>query len=121
MDNYNNNNTAALSWDSVIQEESSGFVLLPAGEYDFKVISMNRAFHNGSDKLPKCPKAELEIELTIHMDPIILGNPDIDKLQAKIIQAVHKLDKDLKIHDFRVVTAKGHSNVIFDVSICLFV
>lgn len=64
MDNYNNNNTAALSWDSVIQEESSGFVLLPAGEYDFKVISMNRAFHNGSEKLPKCPKAELEIELT---------------------------------------------------------
>ena len=25
---------------------------------------MNRAFHNGSEKLPKCPKAELEIELT---------------------------------------------------------
>lgn len=63
MDNYNNS-TAALTWDSVIQEESSGFMLLPAGEYDFKVISMNRGFHNGTEKLPKCPKAELEIELT---------------------------------------------------------
>ena len=64
MENYNNNDMAALAWDSVIQEESSGFTLLPAGEYDFKVISMNRGFHNGSEKLPKCPKAELEIELT---------------------------------------------------------
>lgn len=64
MENYNNNNAAALAWDSVIQEESSGFTLLPAGEYDFTVISMNRGYHNGSEKLPPCPKAELEIELS---------------------------------------------------------
>lgn len=63
MENYNNNDMAALAWDSVIQAESSGFTLLPAGEYDFKVISMSRGFHNGSEKLPKCPKAELEIEI----------------------------------------------------------
>jgi hypothetical protein len=63
-ENYNSNEMAALAWDSVISEESSGFTLLPPGEYDFNVLSMSRGFHNGSEKLPKCPKAELEVEIS---------------------------------------------------------
>lgn len=64
MENYNSNDMAALAWDSVIQEESSGFTLLPPGEYDFKVLELKRGYHNGSEKLPPCNKAELEIEVT---------------------------------------------------------
>ena len=81
-------------------------------EIDSKMEIMKA--HDLMDNIEKDFREELEIELTIHMDPIILGNPDIDKLQAKIIQAVHKLDKDLKIHDFRVVKGITHTNILFD-------
>ena len=48
------------------------------------------------------------------MDPIIVGDPKVDKLQEKVIQVLHKLDKDLKIHDFRVVEGITHTNILFD-------
>lgn len=52
-----------LNWDDEIVEESN-FVLLPEGEYDFTVVDFVRGRHNGSAKLPSCPKAELTIELS---------------------------------------------------------
>lgn len=70
--------------------------------------------HDLMDNIEKNFRDELEIDLTIHMDPIVIGDPDIDKLQAKVIQSLHKLDKDLKIHDFRVVKGITHTNILFD-------
>lgn len=51
-----------LDWDSEISAESS-FTVLPEGEYPFTVISLEREYHNGSEKLPPCPKAKLKIEI----------------------------------------------------------
>lgn len=51
-----------LDWDSEISAESS-FTVLPEGEYPFTVISFEREYHNGSEKLPACPKAKLKIEI----------------------------------------------------------
>ena len=57
----NQNIDRELSWDSEITKDSSGFVLLEAGEYDFTVKSFTRARHGGSAKLPSCPKAILKL------------------------------------------------------------
>ena len=54
------------------------------------------------------------IALTIHMDPIDVGNPKVEKLQKLVIEALHKLDKELKIHDFRIVEGITHTNILFD-------
>ena len=62
MNDYNRTNEMPLDWDSEISAESS-FTVLPEGEYPFKVISFEREFHNGSEKLPPCPKAKLKIEI----------------------------------------------------------
>lgn len=63
MSEFNNMNTnTPLDWDSEISAESS-FTLLPEGEYPFKIIFFERGYHNGSDKLPPCNKAELKIEI----------------------------------------------------------
>lgn len=53
----------AFGWDDQIQHDSSGFVLLPEGEYPFVVESFSRAYHNGSAKLPPCNKAVLKIRV----------------------------------------------------------
>ena len=56
-------NERELGWDDVIEKESS-FTLLPAGEYDFTVKSFERQRHEGSEKIPPCWKAVLDIEVT---------------------------------------------------------
>ena len=52
-----------LDWDSTIEEDGSGFVLLPEGDYDFTVSGFERGQHNGSDKIPSCPKALLTLSV----------------------------------------------------------
>lgn len=52
-----------LGWDDEIQEDSKGWEPLPAGEYDFRVLTVERGQHNGSGKLPPCPKAIVTLEV----------------------------------------------------------
>ena len=81
-------------------------------EIDSKMDIMKA--HDMIDNIEKEFKDDLGIALTIHMDPIVVGDPKIDMLQTKIVQAIHKLDQELKIHDFRVVQGITHTNIIFD-------
>lgn len=81
-------------------------------EIDSKLDIMKA--HDMMDNIEQDFRNDLGIELTIHMDPIIVGDPKVDKLQEKVIQVLHKLDKDLKIHDFRVVEGITHTNILFD-------
>ena len=53
----NENIERAFDWNDEIEKDSGEWVLLPKGDYDFKVISFERGRHEGSDKLPACPKA----------------------------------------------------------------
>lgn len=81
-------------------------------EIDSKMDIMKA--HDMMDNIEKDFRDELGISLTIHMDPIVVGDPKIDMLQTKVIQALHKLDQELKIHDFRVVQGITHTNILFD-------
>lgn len=51
-----------LGWDDEISQESE-FQLLPAGDYEFTVTNFERARHTGSQKLPACNKAIVELQL----------------------------------------------------------
>lgn len=53
----------AYDWDSTIENESTGFTLLPEGVYPFTVTEFTRGRHDGSAKLPACNKAILDIKL----------------------------------------------------------
>ena len=70
--------------------------------------------HDLMDNIEKDFRVEKGIELTIHMDPIDVGNPKVEKLQKIVIETLHKLDKELKIHDFRIVEGITHTNILFD-------
>ena len=52
-----------LQWDDTIEKESSDFVLLPEGDYNFVVDSFERGRHGGSEKLPACNKAVLKLRV----------------------------------------------------------
>ena len=70
--------------------------------------------HDLMDNIEKDFKDELDIDLTVHMDPIVVGDKKIDELHGKVVNAIKKLDKDLTIHDFRVVEGISHTNILFD-------
>ena len=70
--------------------------------------------HDLMDNIEKDFREEKGIDLTIHMDPIDVGNPKVEKLQKEVIETLHKLDKELKIHDFRIVEGITHTNILFD-------
>lgn len=56
-------NDGAFGWDDEIQNEDS-FVLLPEGDYWFKIMKVEKARYNGGSKISACPKAIVEFEIT---------------------------------------------------------
>ncbi len=61
-----------LNWNDTIENDGADFILLPAGEYDFTVKSYTRGRHNGSEKLPPCNKAILDLEIYSSEGPVTL-------------------------------------------------
>jgi hypothetical protein len=53
-----------LGWEDEIEKDAGEFIVLPEGDYPFTVSKFERARFAGSDKMPPCNQAKLE--LTIH-------------------------------------------------------
>ena len=54
---------------------------------------------------------------TIHLDPIVTDDEQVNRLKAITIEIVEEIDERLSIHDFRFVWGTTHTNLIFDVSV----
>ena len=73
------------------------------------------------DNIEKAVKNELNVNLTAHLDPIDVGNPETLRLKAIVLDIVQKISTEISIHDFRVVHGTTHTNILFDVAIpCKF-
>jgi len=57
-----NNDFKEFEWEDEVNQESS-FTLLEEGDYRFRMVSMERGRHNGSDKLPACNKAICTLDI----------------------------------------------------------
>lgn len=53
-----------LGWDDEIKKDGGEFIVLPAGDYNFTVTKFERGRFAGSEKMPACNQAKLE--LTVH-------------------------------------------------------
>ncbi len=51
---------------------------------------------------------------TIHMDPIAVGNKEIEKMKNMVENIVKEIDEEFSIHDFRMTDGGGRVNLIFD-------
>lgn len=54
-----------MDWNSYIEMESEPFVILPEGDYDYKITKFERETFAGSAKVPACPKAVLELTVVV--------------------------------------------------------
>lgn len=58
---------------------------------------------------------KLNCHATIHMDPVVVGNPFVDELKQKVKTILDSMEGIINFHDFRVVVGPTHTNIIFDV------
>ena len=71
--------------------------------------------HDMIDNLERRINEELVIMCTIHMDPIVTDDENVNRLKAFLLETMKEADIDLPIHDFRTVIGNTHTNMIFDV------
>lgn len=71
--------------------------------------------HDMIDNAERRINEELKITCTIHMDPIVTDDENVNELKLFLIETMKENDLDLPIHDFRTVIGQTHTNMIFDV------
>ena len=57
------------------------------------------------------------VHLVIHYDPVVIDDPELTALKAKVLCLLQTRDPRLSLHDFRMVPGKKHMNLVFDVAL----
>lgn len=61
--NYSDNNVTVFGWDDEIKNDGQDFILLEPGDYDFEVTSFERSRFDGSEKIPPCNMAIINLRV----------------------------------------------------------
>lgn len=73
--------------------------------------------HDVIDELERDIYEELNVRMTIHMDPVETDNELLNECREMMTSIVKGIDQGFSIHDFRIVTGPSHTNLIFDLVI----
>ncbi len=71
--------------------------------------------HDIIDNLEHRLSEECGCVATIHMDPVVTGDPRVDELRYAVTDILASIDERITMHDFRVVFGPSHTNLIFDI------
>ena len=71
--------------------------------------------HDVIDLIERDILNELNLMISIHMDPIVVDDEKVNTLRDMTSQIVKNIDSSLSMHDFRVVDGPTHTNLIFDI------
>ena len=71
--------------------------------------------HDIIDNLEHRLCTDLGCIATIHMDPVVTGDPRVDELRYAVTDILASIDERISMHDFRVVFGPSHTNLIFDI------
>ena len=71
--------------------------------------------HDEIDIIEAVLREKYNILTTIHMDPIVMNDEEINSAKKMVLDAVRSINPEYNIHDFRMVKGQTHTNLIFDV------
>lgn len=99
--------------DMIVHDYGPGRVIVSlhaevSGKEDIYVL------HDTIDNAEHRLSAEMGCMAVIHMDPIETDDSATAELCEKVAQAIKIIDKDITVHDFRMVPGNTHTNLIFD-------
>ena len=52
------------AWDGTITKDADEIVIVPDGDYDFTILNYEKQRHDATPKMPTCPKAVINIEVS---------------------------------------------------------
>lgn len=70
--------------------------------------------HDQIDNIERDLRREMGLQVTIHMDPIVTNDPELDLLRAELKEILTPFGERVQYHDLRLVRGTTHSNVLFD-------
>ena len=73
--------------------------------------------HDIIDDLERQCCTEHGVHLVIHYDPVVTGDQELEAARSLVCQTLSDIDSRITIHDFRMVTGTGHTNLIFDMAL----
>ncbi len=73
--------------------------------------------HEEIDKLERDMHEKFGCIVTVHLDPVVTGDPFVDEVRAVAKAAVETVDETFSIHDFRMTVGETSFNLIFDLVI----
>lgn len=73
--------------------------------------------HELIDNIEQDFAKETGMHLSVHMDPVEIDNEEVNHLKKECLKVLKQYDERLSMHDFRIVSGKGHTNILFDVVI----
>lgn len=77
--------------------------------------------HDTIDNIEADFRSEMNIQLVIHMDPIVIHDERVNTLHLSVREAVDRIASEysspISLHDFRVVMGQTHTNLIFDLAV----
>ncbi len=71
--------------------------------------------HDVIDNAEREIKEKMNIACTIHLDPIVTDDEDVNRLKEILFSTMRENGLNYKVHDFRTVIGNTHTNLIFDV------
>lgn len=71
--------------------------------------------HDAIDNLEVRLRDELSTHATIHIDPVEINNPVVEKYRDTVRNILGGIDPVITMHDFRIVEGPTHTNLIFDI------
>ena len=71
--------------------------------------------HELVDRIERHFEDELNINLTIQVDPVNEQSPEVKKLCKKVEKTLRTLNKNIKVHGFRVINRKKSVRLLFDI------
>ena len=100
--------------DIIVHDYGPGRLFATAhAEIDYRADVMSS--HEVLDELEYQFRKEDHLEVTLHYDPIVTDDPELNGLRQAVDEALHSVDPRLSAHDVRMVKGERQSNLIFDV------
>ena len=73
--------------------------------------------HEIVDRLERKLQSTFQISVTLHIDPVVVGDKDFDEHRELAEKILADIDTRLSLHDFRIVPYKSGKKLIFDVAV----
>ena len=70
--------------------------------------------HDVIDNIERDFLSNINLNMIVHLDPIVTSNECVNDFRRWLSENIKMIDKNLTIHDLRMVQGTTHTNVIFD-------